>query len=85
VKKNPELALAMLVGVSIGVLGAEVIHAQQTKVAPGYVIAEVEVKDPANMQKYGNRCRQRLRLSITTLWYSEASRNLWRANRPSTS
>jgi uncharacterized protein (DUF1330 family) len=55
VKKNPKLALAMLVGVSIGVLGAEVIHAQQTKVAPGYVIAEVEVKDPANMQKYGEQ------------------------------
>jgi uncharacterized protein (DUF1330 family) len=53
VKKNPKLALAMLVGVSIGVVGAEVIHAQQTKVAPGYMIAEVEVTDDATMQKYG--------------------------------
>lgn len=52
VKKNPKLALAMLVGVSFGVLGTEVIHAQQAKVAPGYVIAELEVTDPATMKKY---------------------------------
>jgi uncharacterized protein (DUF1330 family) len=55
VRKNPKLALAVLVGVSIGVAGAEVIHAQQAKVAPGYVIAEVEVTDPATMQKYAEQ------------------------------
>src|SRR5271163_3362161 len=52
VRINPKLALAMLVGVSIGALGAEVIYAQQAKVAPGYLIAEVEVTDPATMKKY---------------------------------
>jgi len=29
-----------------------VIRAQQVKVAPGYIIAEVEVTDPATIQKY---------------------------------
>ena len=51
-KKNIKLAFAVFVGVSIGVVGAAAIHAQQTKVAPGYLIAEVEVTDPATMQKY---------------------------------
>ncbi len=51
-KTNHKLALAVLVGVLIGVAGATAIHAQQEKVAPGYVIAEVEVTDPATMQKY---------------------------------
>jgi uncharacterized protein (DUF1330 family) len=51
-KANLKLLFAALVGVSIGVAGAEVIHAQQAKVAPGYVIAEVEVTDPATIQKY---------------------------------
>jgi len=50
----------MLVGVSLGVVGAEVIHAQQAKVAPGYVIAEVEVTDPARMQKYGEKVPETL-------------------------
>jgi uncharacterized protein (DUF1330 family) len=60
VKKNPKLAWAVLVGVSLGVVGAEVIHAQQAKVAPGYVIAEVEVTDPARMQKYGEKVPETL-------------------------
>jgi len=55
VRKNAKLALVMLVGVSIWVVGAEVIHAQQAKVAPGYVIAEVEVTDLPAMQKYGEQ------------------------------
>ncbi len=59
-KKNPKLVLAVLLGVSIGVVGAEVIHAQQAKVAPGYVIAEVEVTDPATMQKYGEKVPETL-------------------------
>jgi hypothetical protein len=57
-KTNSKLVLAVLIGVSIGVfgiLGAMVIHAQQPKVAPGYVIAEVEVTDPPTMQKYGEK------------------------------
>lgn len=51
-KTNRKLGVALLVGVSIGVAGAEAIHAQQIKTPPGYVIAEVEVTDPATMQKY---------------------------------
>ncbi|HKO05983.1 MAG TPA: DUF1330 domain-containing protein [Candidatus Acidoferrales bacterium] len=52
-KTNHKLALAVLAGVSIGVAGAQAIHAQQVKTLPGYVIAEVVVTDPALMQKYG--------------------------------
>ncbi len=51
-KTNRKLGVALLVGVSIGVAGAEAIRAQQIKTPPGYVIAEVEVTDPATMQKY---------------------------------
>jgi uncharacterized protein (DUF1330 family) len=47
------LPLAVLVGVWIGVAAAGVIHAQQVKTPPGYIIAEVEVTDPAALQKYG--------------------------------
>jgi uncharacterized protein (DUF1330 family) len=46
VKTNGKLALAVLAGVSIGVAGATVIHAQQIKTPPAYVIAEVESTDP---------------------------------------
>src|SRR5712692_6834427 len=52
-KTNHKQALAVLAGVLIGVAGATAIHAQQAKAAPGYVIAEVDVTDPTNMQKYG--------------------------------
>jgi uncharacterized protein (DUF1330 family) len=51
-KANLKLLLAVLIGVSIGVICASVMRAQQVKVAPGYVIAEVEVTDPAGLQKY---------------------------------
>ena len=59
-KTNHKLALAMLAGVSIGVAGATAIHAQQVKTAPGYFIAEVEVTDPANMNKYGQKVPETL-------------------------
>jgi uncharacterized protein (DUF1330 family) len=52
VQNNSKLLLAVLVGISIGVVGAAVLRAQQAKVAPGYVIAEVQVTDPATLQKY---------------------------------
>ncbi len=54
-KANLKLVLAALVGVSIGAICTKVIHAQQVRVAPGYVIAEVEVTDPATMKKYGEQ------------------------------
>ncbi len=54
-KTNHKLTLAVLAGVSIGVAGATAIHAQQAKVPPAYVIAELEVTDPATFPKYGEK------------------------------
>ena len=51
-KQNHKLALVMLAGIALGGAGATAIHAQQTKVAPGYVVAEVEVNDTDTFQKY---------------------------------
>jgi uncharacterized protein (DUF1330 family) len=66
--KNPKktnhklvLALAALAGVSIGVAGAMAIHiAQEVKTPSAYWIAEVEVTDPATMQKYGEKVPETL-------------------------
>src|ERR1700678_1004102 len=66
--KNPKktnhklvLALAALAGVSIGVAGAMAIHiAQEVKTPSAYWIAEVEVTDPAAMQKYGEKVPETL-------------------------
>ncbi len=44
-KSNRKLALAVLIGMAIGIAGATAIHARQMKMAPGYVIAEVDVTD----------------------------------------
>jgi uncharacterized protein (DUF1330 family) len=55
---NWRFALVLLTGVLIGVSGARLIHAQQTKTPPAYVIAEVEVTDPATLQKYGEKAPQ---------------------------
>jgi uncharacterized protein (DUF1330 family) len=54
-KTNHKLGFAVLVGALIGVAGASMIHAQQVKVLPGYVIAEVDVTDPATFQKYAEK------------------------------
>jgi uncharacterized protein (DUF1330 family) len=54
-KTTHKVALATLAGIAMGVAGAKVIRAQQTQTPPGYVIAEVEVTDPATMQKYGDK------------------------------
>ncbi len=59
-KTNLKLALAVLAGVSIGAAGARTIHAQQVKAPPAYVIAEVDVTDPATMQKYGEKVPETL-------------------------
>jgi uncharacterized protein (DUF1330 family) len=59
-KTYQKLALAVLAGVSIGIAGARLIHAQQTKTPPGYVIAEVEVTDPSTMQKYVDKISETL-------------------------
>jgi uncharacterized protein (DUF1330 family) len=54
-KANQKLALAVLIGVAIGVAGSVSIHARQMKAVPGYVIAQVDVKDPATFKKYGDQ------------------------------
>src|ERR1700674_4041475 len=54
-ESNHKLALAVLAGVSIGVAGANAIHAQQVKAPPAYVVAEVDVTDPATFQKYAEK------------------------------
>jgi uncharacterized protein (DUF1330 family) len=51
-KPNHKLGLGILAGIALGVAGATAIQAQQAKVAPGYVVAEVEVNDAAEFQKY---------------------------------
>jgi len=51
-KTNLSIAFALFSGIVLGGAGVSAIHAQQTKVAPGYVIAEVEVNDAAAFQKY---------------------------------
>lgn len=53
-KPNHKLILAVLAGIVMGVAGMA-IYAQQTKTAPGYVIAEVDVHDAATFAKYGAR------------------------------
>jgi uncharacterized protein (DUF1330 family) len=54
-KTNHKLALAVLMGVAIGVAFATSIHARQVKAPAGYVIAEVDVQDPAMFQKYAEK------------------------------
>jgi uncharacterized protein (DUF1330 family) len=57
VKMHHKLTLAVLAGVSVGLAAAQAIHAQQAKVPPAYVIAEVEkdptkIEDPAASRRY---------------------------------
>jgi uncharacterized protein (DUF1330 family) len=40
--------------IAVGVAGATAIHAQQGKVAPAYLITELEVTDPTTFQKYAS-------------------------------
>jgi uncharacterized protein (DUF1330 family) len=60
-KTNIRLALAVLVGISIGVAGAKTILAQQEKPAPGYVISEVDaILDMTALQKYAKQVPETL-------------------------
>jgi uncharacterized protein (DUF1330 family) len=54
-RTNYKPVLAVLLGIVIGVAGITSIHARQAKVLPGYVIAEVDVTDPATFQKYADK------------------------------
>jgi uncharacterized protein (DUF1330 family) len=55
-----KLTVAALAGVLAGVVGSVTIRADQAKTTPGYVIAEVDVSDPALMQKYGEKVPETL-------------------------
>jgi uncharacterized protein (DUF1330 family) len=55
---NLKLTLAVIMGVSIGIVGAKLLRAQQAKTPPGYVIAEVEVTDPVALKKYSEKAPQ---------------------------
>ena len=54
-KPNHKLLLGVLVGAVIGVAGAAAIHARPMTMAPGYVIAEVDVTDPATFKEYADK------------------------------
>jgi uncharacterized protein (DUF1330 family) len=49
------LALTLLTGVAIGLVAGTAIHAEQTKSAPAYLIAEVQVTDPAKFATYSQQ------------------------------
>jgi uncharacterized protein (DUF1330 family) len=60
-KTNHKLALAVLAGTSIGVAGANAIHAQQAKVPLGYIISEADaLLDIPALQKYGEKVPETL-------------------------
>jgi uncharacterized protein (DUF1330 family) len=59
-KKTHKLALAILAGISIGVTVAIAIHAQQVRTPPAYVVAELDVTDPATYQKYSAKVPETL-------------------------
>jgi uncharacterized protein (DUF1330 family) len=59
-KTHPKLIFVMLVGISIGGIGGIAIRGQQMKTAPGYLIAEVDVTDPAKLQNYAEKVEQTL-------------------------
>jgi len=54
-KANRNLILAVLTGIVIGIAAATAIHAQQVKAPAAYIIAEVDVTDPATFQKYAEK------------------------------
>jgi uncharacterized protein (DUF1330 family) len=54
-KTNYKIMLGVLIGGVIGAAGAAMIHAQQARVLPGYVVAEVDVTDPATFKQYADK------------------------------
>jgi uncharacterized protein (DUF1330 family) len=54
-KTKHRLAVAVLAGAAIGAACAQAIHAQQARKPLGYLIAEVDVQDPATFQKYSKQ------------------------------
>jgi len=54
-KVNQKILLGVLFGALVGAAGVTAIHAQQAKVLPGYVVAEVDVTDPATFKQYSDK------------------------------
>jgi uncharacterized protein (DUF1330 family) len=54
-KTNYKILCGVLIGALIGAAGVTVIHAQQAKVLPGYVVSEVDVTDPATFKEYADK------------------------------
>jgi len=54
-KTNRKIMLALLAGAVFGIAGARAIHARPAAMLPGYVVAEVDVTDPATFQKYAEK------------------------------
>jgi len=50
-----KLIVAVVLGAVIGIAGASALNARQTKVLPGYVVAEVEVTNPEVFKEYGEK------------------------------
>jgi uncharacterized protein (DUF1330 family) len=59
-KTNPKLVFAVLLGLSIGMIGGLSIRGQQASTPPGYLIAEAEITDPAALQTYAQKLEQTL-------------------------
>ncbi len=59
-KQNHKLALAILASVSIAVTGAMVIHGQQMRTPPAYVIVELNVTDSPTYQRYSAKVQETL-------------------------
>jgi uncharacterized protein (DUF1330 family) len=54
-KTKYKIILATIAGAVVGIAGGRAIHARPAAVLPGYVIAEVDVTDPATFQKYAEK------------------------------
>jgi len=55
------MAVAVMAGIVIGIVGASVMYARQAKTAPGYVISEVDaITDLPTVQKYGAKVGETL-------------------------
>jgi uncharacterized protein (DUF1330 family) len=55
-KTNHKLVLAVLASVAIGGAGSRMIHAQQVKTAPAYLISEADaITDLVAIKKYGEK------------------------------
>src|SRR5579859_4511902 len=54
-KIKPQLLWAVLPGAVLGAAGVTAMHARQMKMLPGYVVAEVDVTDPATFKQYSDK------------------------------